>query len=281
MRKLLYLCLAGLVTLGCSKEKMVTSACDFELKVDWVKGSRAQFSVTPAIEGATYAYIVISDDHSQYGRNDTEIIAYQMNWLRTIYSDLQKEGDVSGSFSDICCFKGPRTIKSKFLSSDKDYELLVFQVNPETDQPIGPLYTCAFHTKPIPKVDLGFTVRYQDNMFYIQPEDKTVRWFWEYELDDKIQDVYDDPFIFLYEIIDMYDEYGFLEHALCLGDQSWELPRDDRSIKEGASYTLALSACTTEGEICSYVMYAGFTFQNGKISFTYADFPVESLTPLD
>ena len=69
----------------------------------------------------------------------------------------------------------------------------------------------------------------------------------------------------------------FLEHNLSVGDDEWVLPRDDRSIKEGVKYVMVLSACTADGEICSEVLSATFIYQDGKVSFPYAEFPVEPL----
>ena len=277
MRKLVYICLAGLLALGCAKEKIATSPCGFNLKVDWVKGSRAQFTVTPENPNARYCYGVIAADHPLYDKSDAEIIQYQMDWMNSDYANLRKEGKVLGEFEDLFCYSGTRSIKSKLMPSDLDHKLLVFQVNPETDQSIGPLHTVVFHTQPVPEVELTFTIRHKDNMFRILPSDKSVTWFWEYETEDKIEDVYSSPYFFFYDIIDMYDEYGFLEHNLSVGDDEWVLPRDDRSIKEGVKYVMVLSACTADGEICSEVLSATFIYQDGKVSFPYAEFPVEPL----
>ena len=271
MRKLLYICMAGLLVLGCTKNKPVTTPCGFDLKVDWVKGSRAQFTVTPDNPNAHYCYGVLAADHPLYNQSDAEIIRFQMDWMNSDYANLRKEGAVQGEFEDLFCFKGTRSIKSLLMPSDMDHKLLVFQVNPETDQSIGPVYAVVFHTQPVPEVELTFTIESKDNMFRILPSDKNVTWFWEYERKEKIEDVYEDPYFFYYNIIDMYDEYGFLEHNLAIGDDEWELPRDDRSIREGVKYIMMMSACTADGEICSDVTYAEFVYQDGKVSFTSVD----------
>ena len=277
MRKLLYICMAGLLTLGCTKDKLVTTPCGFSIQTEWVKGSRAQFTVTPEKKNAYYCYGVMAADHPLYHQSDEEIIQFQLDWMNSDYANLRKEGKTDGDFLDMFCFQGTRTIKSYLLPPDMDHKLMVFQVNPQTCQLIGPIQSTVFHTDPIPEVELDFTIQYKDNMFRILPSDKNVTWFWEYEREDKVADVYEDPYYFFYYIIDMYDQYGFLGHSLTMGDDEWELPRDDRSIKEGVKYVMALSACTEDGEICSQVSYAEFVFENNKVSFTNADFPVEAL----
>jgi hypothetical protein len=68
----------------------------------------------------------------------------------------------------------------------------------------------------------------------------------------------------------MYDQYDFLDHLLCKGVAAWELPRDDRSIKEGVRYWMALSGCA-DGEITSNVLYTDFVYQDGRVTFHYTD----------
>lgn len=271
----MYLCLTALLVLACSKDKAVTEPCDFALKIDWVKGSRAQFTITPERDNAYYCYFVMASDHPLYDKSDAEIIRYQLEVLDSDYANLRKEGKSEGDFLDLFCYKGERSLKSILLPSDWDHKLMVFQVNPQTCEVIGSLHSLVFHTQAVPEVELTFTIQYKDNSFRIRPSDKNVTWFWEYEREEKVYDVYEYPYFFYYDILDMYDMYGFLEHSLCMGDDEYELPRDDRSIKEGVTYIMALSACTAEGEICSDVAYAEFVFLDGKITFTDADFPLE------
>lgn len=277
MRKLLYLCLAGLLALGCAKEKIVTTPCDFQVDLDWVKGSRVQFTITPSNSNATYTYGLLSENYSQFDMSDSEKIDWQMMWMQLDY-ESQPGKDEGATFADRYCYKGPRTIRCTSIEPDTNWQLLVFQINPETKEAIGPLYTLPFHTPAVPQVNLSFTIQYKDNMFRILPSDKTVTWFWEYETEDKIEDVYDMPFFFYYEIIGMYEEYGFLKYNLSVGDDEWYFPDYDPSIKEGVKYNMVMSACTEDGEICSDVCYADFIFQDGKISFTYADCPVVPIT---
>ena len=279
MRKLLYICLAGMLAVGCTKDKPVTVPCEFHLQTEWVKGSRAQFTITPSQNNAYYCYGVIAADHPLYNQSDAEIIRYQTEWMHSDYANLRKEGHSDGDFLDMFCYKGVRAVKSTLLPPDTEHKLIVCQINPQTCEFIGPTHSKVFHTQPVPEVDLTFSIQYKDNMFRILPSDKNVTWFWEYEREEKVYDVYEDPYFFYYDIIDMYDDYGFLHHSLCMGDVEWVQPRDDRSIREGVPYVITLSACTADGEICSDVVYAEFVFQNGKITFTYADFPVEAITP--
>ncbi|MCR4844913.1 MAG: hypothetical protein K5843_07985 [Bacteroidales bacterium] len=77
-----------------------------------------------------------------------------------------------------------------------------------------------------------------------------------------------------YDIIDMYEEYDFLENLLCQGVERWILPSDDPSIKEDVSYTMSLSGCGWDGEITSDVYYVDFIWHQGRVQFTYSDIPI-------
>ena len=124
---------------------------------------------------------------------------------------------------------------------------------------------------------MSFKIVCSGNRFTIIPSDLERTWFWEYESEEKLMDVYETPFFFYYSIIDMYDQYDVLDHLLSKGVDTWTLPEDDRSIKEGIVYNMVMSACYTDGEICSEVLYANFIYQDGKVSFPYSDVPVEPI----
>ncbi len=276
MRKLLYLCLTGLLTLGCTKAKLATEPSDFKIEVDWVKGTRAQFTITPSDPNVCYAYGTLEAEHPMYDATDEEIVNFQLEWMDSDYESLRRDGKVEGDFVDLFCFIGPRTLQSKLMSPDTDQKLLVFQIHPETHTVLGPLHKLEFHTQAVPEQEIDFTIQYKDNMFRILPSDKQMTWFWEYERNTKIEDVYMAPYFFFYDIICMYDDYGFLDNLLSKGDNEYVLPQDDPSIQEGVLYTMMMSACS-DGEISSPVSYAEFIYENGKVRFVQADVPVEPL----
>ena len=276
MRKLLILCVAVLLTAGCSKETVVNTPCNFNLTVDWVKGSKAKFTITPENRNACYAYGVMSSDHPLYNSSDQEIIQFQLNWMHSDYDEARHDGKIDGDFVDMFCYKGTRQVKSRLMSPDCEHKLLVFQIDPVSLEAIGPLYKAVFRTKAIPEVDIDFTIQCKGNSFCILPSDHSLTWFWEYETSDRITDVYGSPYFFYYDILDMYDEYDFLSGMLSQGPERWTLPDDDPSIKEGVPYDLSVSGCSADGEITSPVQYATFVYQGGQVEFVYSDMPLET-----
>lgn len=273
MKRIAFICLALALLSGCSKEKIVSTSCTFDLKIDWVKGTKVQFTVTPGNPDACYCYGVMSADQPQAAWSDTELVEWQLGWITDIYNSLKGTGE-AGSFADMFCYKGPRTIKQTKLSSGVDFVLLVFQINPQTKEAIGPLYRLPFSTLPVTKEDLFFTIHPEENGFTIIPSDPERTWFWDFETDEKIRDVFSDAYFFYYSVLDLYEEYDFLENLLYKGPSGLTLPAITSDLPDGVQYTLAMSGCAG-GEINSDVYYAKFTIKSGKITFTDSDVPIQ------
>lgn len=268
MRKTALFCLAVLLLAGCVKEKIVTTPCHFDVQVDWVKGTRVQFTVTPDNPNAAYAYGVVSQENDVAMWADEEIMEWQLEWMRNSFDGMMAQGMPVTNFTDMFCYKGERTIKETRLSASTNWWLLVFQINPETRKSIGPLYKQPFQTEDVDWADMDFSIRLDGNRFTIVPSDATRTWFWEYERADRISDVYGTAESFFYRIIDMYDEYDFLDNLLCEGAQRCIFPDDDPSVKEGVKYTLAMAGCDEDGEITSDVYFADFIYEKGFFKFT-------------
>ena len=272
MRKVLVLFVAIVLLAGCTKDKAVTEPCGFTIKLDWVKGSRAQFTVTPGNPGACYAYGIMAEEI--YERlSEQEVIDIQLDWMRNRYETESGQKASVSSFADMFCYKGERTVRLTQLSAGT-IRFLVFQMNPQTREVTGPLYNVKFEVPPVPKADMQFHIRCSGNKFTIIPSDMQRTWFWEYESEDKLRDVYGSPYFFYYSIIDMYLQYDFLQNLLEVGEAEWVLPQDDRSIKTNITYTMAVSGCA-DGEITSDVYYADFVYHQGMVQFIYSDMPVE------
>jgi hypothetical protein len=267
--------MALLVMSACMKEKAaITTPCNFDIKIDWVKGSKVQFTVTPENPNAAYAYGLLLADDVLSTWSDSQFIEWQLGWMKDSYEGMEADGVPHSTFQDIYCYKGTRTIRNVLLSSGMDWLLMLFQVNPETQEAIGPLYRVPFSTLPVEMKEMSFEILAQGDRFTIVPSDMERTWFWEYETADKIEEIYGNPYFFYYEIIDMYEQYDFLDNLLCQGVKRWILPSDDPSIKEDVSYTMSLSGCGWDGEITSDVYYVDFIWHQGRVQFTFSDIPI-------
>lgn len=271
MRKLLYLSLAVLLTAGCVKETFITTPCHIDCKTEWIKGSKILFTVTPDNKDACYTYGLLSADQEEAQWSDEKITEWQMGWMKEIYEAMKDYEKTVDTFIDRFCFKGTRSFKIDRLSSDTDFVILVFQVNPLTLEAIGPLTRIPFKTASVPHYDTTFCIRLNGkDSFTLIPSDTERTWGWEYEADFRIDFAYGTPYSFFYEILGMYEEYDFLDDQLCKGPCDWTFSKDDPSIKEGISYTLMAAGCEN-GEITSDIHFAHFSIENGVLTFHEAE----------
>lgn len=274
-----FLGLAILVAaLGCSKQDMANTPCDFKITIDEVRATKIKFTITPDNDYATYVYGIIPDAEPMNTWTDKELMDWQLKWMEDTYTHYEQVEELVGTFSDIFCYHGQRQNKDLLLTPDSDYYLLVYQIDTEKRIPIGSLYRRAFRTKHIETQDITFKIQCQGDYIRIVPSNPGSEWFWEYETDERIRKVYGDNYTFFYAILDMYDEYDFLDNLVCHGDEEWVFSRDDPSIMEDTEYTLAISGCA-EGEINSEVYYASFFIRNGEVVFDehQSDIPIEHL----
>ena len=110
MRKLLILCVAAMLAASCSKDTIVNTPCNFKITVDWVKGSRAQFTISPENRNACYVYGVMPSDYKRmadhniyvtegmlWHHNSDDVRAYLMERLP---GDMGEEGYPMKSYFD-------------------------------------------------------------------------------------------------------------------------------------------------------------------------------------
>lgn len=265
MRKLTAIIAAALAMVACSKDMSEAIGCKLDIHVDWVRGSKAQFTITSSDKNACYVYGKINSTHPYFSLPDEDLVEFQLGWMEKEYQSRLAEGSIA-NFADLFAVKGTRTLRETQLADDMDWAFIVFQINPETHKPIGPLHKEYFHTLPIPKVDLSFTIEHSGDAMRIIPSNDRDTWFWEYESWQRMVGIYGSPYYFYYTLLDMYDQYGFLYSQLCHGEEEWVFSRDDRSIKEDEMYTMCISGCA-DGEITTEVFYLDFTIHEGVVLF--------------
>ena len=129
MRKLaFYACLAlTLLLAGCVKEKIVTQPCNFTLKINEVRGSKVKFTVTPDNPDATYVFGVMLYEEETAGWPDEKLIEWQLDWMKNSYKEYSAQTQPCGSFADMYCYKGERSIKNTKLSQGTEYLIIILE----------------------------------------------------------------------------------------------------------------------------------------------------------
>lgn len=266
MRKIAVM-LGLLALVACTKQKFAKEPCSFELGIDSVRGTKVSVSITPENPTACYSVTIMSENEAQFNWSDTQLISWFMEDMTDIYELYKSDEDgLIGSFADIFCYRGGRSHKITRLIPDTDYRLCVFQLDPDKRTPLGALHKMDFHTKQVVMADLTFSLEViEDDILLILPSNPDAPFFWEYETVAYLDAVNEDPYTFHYNIIDMYETYGFMEHQVETDMSFWDFSQMDRSIKDGDECVLTISGYA-DGEINTPVYTAKFSKTNGKIT---------------
>lgn len=268
MRKILLL-LSFIVPLlaACSKEQISSRPCDFVVNITELKGSKVRFTITPSNPEAYYTFSLISEDTGGYELSGDALVAHEMQILKEKYDLLGRFGRQNVSFADSFCYKGRTEQAELFLARNLNYKLVVFQVNPWKLEALGSSEEVLFHTLDTQLIDLDFDLQFSGDTLRIHPSNPEQTYVWDYESRDIIDEEYGSPLIYYYSLMDMYEQYGFMESVLNKGDREWVFPQDDEGITAGKEWYLILSGYQ-DGDVNSEETVVVFTWEPGLSAVT-------------
>lgn len=257
MKRLFNLIILSLVLLvSCNKEEIRPT--EIKVQVESVTGSRARFTVATASSRAYYSYVILKQDDPNFNSSATVICNDK---IQEMVNELPHYE--TGSFTDIFCYRGSRQFNVRLLEDDKDYKFIAFQINPKKYELIGEPVVCDFHTKPVPDRNLNFEILFDGDILRITPSDENLTYVWDYEESEMINDIYGSAPYYLYRVVEMYLEYGFLDMFYKQDQSVWYFDMED-NMKDGTEYTIAISGCE-EGEFTTPVTVVRFRYHPGNI----------------
>lgn len=257
MKRLSLLIILSLILLtACKKEELLPTT--IKVQLESVSGSRARFTVAPASSRAYYSYILLKEGEMYYNDPVTSVCNDMIKHMVDALPYFE-----NGSFTDIFCFTGSRQFTMNMMDDDKDFKFIVYQINPKTYKLIGDPVVCTFHTKPIPDRDLHFDVDFDGDILTITPTDDDLTYIWEYEESELIKDIYVFTSYYLYKVVEMYQEYGFLDWMYMQGPSVWDFSLAN-NMNDGTEYSIAISGCE-DGEFTTPVTVARFRYHPGNI----------------
>ena len=248
--------LSLLLFTGCKREDL--RPAEIKASVESVSGTRARITVAVANQRAYYSYITICEDEPSYNVPEVELCKDRIDALEEAYTYFTE-----GDFMDIFFYRGSRQINLTALYSDKDYKIVFYQVNPKSHELIGEPIVCEFHTKPVPERDMHFQLNFVGDMMTIIPSNDEYTFIWQCEESDLIYYNYGAPTTYLYSVVGMYQEYGFIDMYYNQGQASWGFGYDTRMV-DGTEYTLVINGCE-EGEFTTQSTIAQFIYHPGQI----------------
>lgn len=242
MKKVLRILPLLLLVLSCGKpEKLPTDVSTFTLQVSKVTGTKVWFNITTDNPNAYYTFGLVDKTAGGYDMSPNEMAELQLAFMNDLYEAFAPMGENIGTFTDVYLYKGNREFKEKELEVNTEYKIFLMQVDPDTHKLIGNAQVGVFHTKPIEMVDMDFAVVFHPDGVEVIPSNEDLPYYWDYEETETIRDKYYHPKYFFYELVDMYEDYDFIQNLLDVGPAEWVFSRDDKSIQEGEQYTLVVA----------------------------------------
>lgn len=232
----LLFCCSLLVLSSCAKDQS-TSESEFRVELTSVGGTRARITVASMNKKAYYSFVQLSPQEEDFSVPAATAVAHAIEFMEESYQYYEK-----GSFTDVFCYQGSRQLSITSIRSDAQYRFIIFQLHPRTHTLIGDPVEISYRTKPVPVRDLTFAVAVDGEKISVTPSDPTLTYFWDYEASAIIEDDYFFPQSYLYNLVGVYDEYGFLESELSQELDFWYFS-DDNKLKADEEYTLVIAGC--------------------------------------
>ena len=265
MKHLYHILTAAAATLLlCSCAAKYAKPAGFEVSIGDIRSTKAVLDIKPSTQDAFYMCGIVNGDMEEYFQMAPEELArFQLDFSIERWNLSE---DHPASFTDIYCYKGNFHYKYTYLIPDMDYKVTVFQVNPDTKELVGMPVQKVFHTKPLDNSDIAFTFSFNTDKLTITPSNDDP-YYWDYILTDVMDQEYSSAWQYFYDLIDNYEEYGFMElpGAVDTGVCEWVFSEDSEILKEGGKYTLVASGYNY-GEINSDLTVAEFIYHKDKPS---------------
>ena len=250
---------------ACSaKDAVVTEPVDIHLTIDRVKSRKVYYTVTSANPDASYYVGLRYVDPKEPPMSDLQLAQAFLASERMNYDVLKENRDIHANLADLSTDKGSRSLKKSHLAYGKDYRLLMFQVNPKDLSIIGNIQGESFHTPELEILDVDFSFSIKSGKLTITPSGNDFSYYWDYESEARIYDDYLSPSNYLYSVIDMYEDFGFMNNVLSKGVTEFDLLQ--APMTEGTYYLVTIAAYDpAQGEIISDYKVFEFRYENGQI----------------
>lgn len=261
MRHLHYI-LLGLLICACTAERMPKTS--FYITVSNVLSTKAKVVIEPSSPDAYYCYGFLNnaDLADYYAKSDLDNALFQIDFSKERWTLICQDEGRTVPYADLFCYRGRHEIDYTYLTPDTDHRIIVFQINPDTQELIGNPVSKVFHTKPLVMSDITFTIGFDADLVTIKPSNRD-GYCWAYQLTKDILENYGDTEAFYRNLVFMWEDYGFIEYNKVRGPVSWKFSEQDPSMIEGGKYSLAISGYDSD-EINTDVTTIDFIYHKNE-----------------
>lgn len=292
---------AVLLLASCSSRQIgdaFTSASP-ELAFDTVRATKAVVSFTPPHESAYYIIGILyadgrpddptaynpDEDPTYYNPNGTPGTIYDADTanyepitdktlpaiVRQDIEDAVNEyniyfAELDYSFAEIFCYTTPQNITFSDLIPATEYIFYAAQINPETYDVIGDIQSIRTITPDISYSYNYFNIFFSGDTINIIPGNDDPYW-WDYTQVAELDSAYfGNTREYVYSVIELYENYGFIEYDVTTGPQQWVISRDDPSFLAEQPYCLVIAGYN--GEISTPITTLNFTLTSGSLQYS-------------
>ena len=165
----------------------------FDIKVSNVYSTKAKVVIEPSSPDAYYCFGFINnaDLATYYAKSDLENALFQIDFLKERWALVCQDEGRTVPYADLFCYRGRHEIDYTYLTPDTDHRIIVFQINPDTQELIGNPVSKVFHTRPLVMSDITFTIGFDADLLTITPSNRD-GYCWAYQLTKDILENYAD-----------------------------------------------------------------------------------------
>lgn len=201
---------------ACDKNKPGTKDVTFNIEVSDITQNSATVKVTPSNNDVLYYFDLVKANYFAEYASDAEFVKdYFYNYWDEMIEYYNKNG-YTMSYDSIGFSKGVDSYHFSQLQPDTVYYAIAFQVDTTKKELIGSLAKTNFNTLQVQKVNLSFSVSFNDTAVFFTPSIDNALYFATLMDKDTLNTYYKSVDAFWAEYIDyvdyqisMYAQYGY------------------------------------------------------------------------
>ena len=226
--KILLVLGTALAATACSKTRPISDS-PFLIEARHIQPKVVWADIIPETNDFYYFYGVVSlEDYASCGGNDEALVKNTDESLVSLYEEIKKAIPDIGSFKEIMLYKD--AVYEPFIGNEisifpeTDYYLFAY---PYTDNDVAmskKLVKVKFTTPREIHSDINFNVSLEGNRLRIIPTNDDPYIFESVQEKDLKEKYYDNPSLFFNKVIDLYEEFEFIDAMTAKGEIFYDLP---------------------------------------------------------
>lgn len=238
----IFLAVAVLAAFSCSDQaEFIKGSTPIRISVGSkeVRATSIKASIIPENDKVYYSCGIVEKSKHSPGQGDLRFMQLSLDSLYRDYIDwryllLRENANYVAPFSSHCLHYGNDSHFFLELKQDTDYIIYAFCVNPETNQPVGDLYSLPVRTAKFQPSSMTFKWERRGTQILVTPSNDDEYYIWDVIDKETLDGWYGSSAeAYLKDYVQVYAEYGLLRDDLCQSISSYNF---DYLFSEAGSY---------------------------------------------